>query len=131
MQGATQIHIERRCDCELLRQTCRLDRACVDFLTQVLLWFCLELPRKGSAKGGGICDARVEVRPVNWLTPEVQNPETQPQPGGKDSCTAFHWESPTKEILRTAFGKQLPCGRLIITNRSHCIKVFKAHSSQE
>ena len=38
-------------------------------------------------------------------------------------------------IFRTAFGKQLPCGRVIITNRSHikrrCIKVFKAHSSQE
>ena len=95
------MRIERRCDCELLpRQSCRLGRACVNFLTQVLLWFCLELPRKGRAKGGGICDARVEVHPVNWLTPEVQDPETQPHfahSGGRDSCTAFHWESPTKE----------------------------------
>ena len=72
------------------------------YLTQVLLWFCLELPRKGSAKGGGICDARVEVHSVNWLTPEVQNPETQrciAHSGGRDSSTAFHWESPTKENL--------------------------------
>jgi hypothetical protein len=87
------MHIERRCDCELPRQSCLLCRACVDFLTQVLLWFCLELPRKGSAKGGGICDARVEVHPVNWLTPEAQDPETQPHfvhSGGS-------WESPTKE----------------------------------
>ena len=95
------MHIERRCDCELPRQSCRLGRACVDFfLTQVLLWFCLELPRKGSAKGGGIFDARVEVHPVNWLTPEVRNPEIQPhfaQSGGIISCTAFHCESPTKE----------------------------------
>ena len=56
-------------------------RVCRFFLTQVLLWFCLELPRKESAKGGGICDSRVEVHPVNWLTPEgpeVKNPETQP-----------------------------------------------------
>ena len=101
MQGAKQMHIERRCDCELPRQSCRLGRACVDFFfTQVLLWFCLELPRKGSAKGGGICDARVEVHPVNWLTPEVQNPETQTHfvhSGGRDSCTVFRWESPTKE----------------------------------
>ncbi len=72
------------------------------FLTQVLLWFCLELPRKESAKGGGIFDARVEVHPVNWLTPEAQDPETQPHiahsgGSGGDSCTAFHWESPTKE----------------------------------
>jgi hypothetical protein len=40
-----------------------------------------------------------------------------------------------RKILRSAFGKQLPCGRLILTHRSHikhrCIKVFKAHSSQE
>jgi hypothetical protein len=59
MQGAKQMHIERRCDYELPRQSCRLGRACVDFflLTHVLLWYCLELPRKGSAKGGGICDA--------------------------------------------------------------------------
>ncbi len=95
------MHIERRCDCELPRQSCRLGRACVGFFfTQVLHWFCLELPRKGSAKGGGICAARVEVYPVNWLTPEVQNPETQTRfaySGGRDSCTAFHWESPTKE----------------------------------
>jgi hypothetical protein len=78
-QGTKQMHhIERRCEFELPRQSCRLGRACVGFyLTQVLLWFCLELPRKGSKKGGGICDARVDVHPVNWLTPEVQNPETQ------------------------------------------------------
>jgi hypothetical protein len=93
---------ERRCDCELpRRQSYRLGRACVDFfLTQALLWFCLELPRKGSAKGGGICDARVEVHPVNWLTPEVQNPEAQSHfahSGGRDSCTIFHRKSPTKE----------------------------------
>ncbi len=31
MQGAKQMHIERRCDCELPRQSCRLGRACVDF----------------------------------------------------------------------------------------------------
>ena len=93
------MHIERRCDCELPRQSCRFGRACVDFLTQVLLWF-LELLRKGSAKGGGIRDARVEVHPLNWLTPEAQDPETQPHfvhSGGRDSCTALHWESPTKE----------------------------------
>ncbi len=76
MQGAKQMHIERRCDCELHQQSYRLGRACVDFLTQVLLWFCLELPRKGSAKGGGMWDARVEVHPVNWLTPEAQDCET-------------------------------------------------------
>ena len=101
MQGAKQMHIERRCDCELPRQSFRLGRSFGDFfLTQVLLWFCLELPRKGIAKGGGICDARVEVHPVNWLTPEVRNPEIQPHfvhSGGRDSYTAFHWESPTKE----------------------------------
>jgi hypothetical protein len=54
------MRIERRFDCELPRQSCRLGRACVDFLTKVLLWFCLELPRKESATGGRICDARVE-----------------------------------------------------------------------
>jgi hypothetical protein len=96
------MHIERRCDCELPRQSCwrGMGRTCVDTLTQVLHWFCWELPRKGSAKGGGICDARVEVHLVNWLTPEVQTPETQTHfvhYGGRDSCTAFHWESPTKE----------------------------------
>ena len=76
------------------------------FLTQVLLWFCLELPRKGSAKEVGICDARVEVHPVNWLTPEVQNQETQTHfvhLGGRDSYTAFHWESPTKENFTHGF----------------------------
>jgi hypothetical protein len=31
MQGAKRMHIERRCDCELPRQSCRLGRACVDF----------------------------------------------------------------------------------------------------
>ncbi len=72
------MHIERRCDCELPRQSCRLGRACAYFLTQVMFWFCLKLPRKGSAKGGGICDARVEVNPVNWLTPEARDTETQP-----------------------------------------------------
>ncbi len=94
------MHIERRFVFELPRNSCRLRRACVEFLTQVLLWFCLELPRKGSAKGGGICDARVEVHLVNWLTPEVPNPETQPHFahfGGRDSCTAFYRESQTKE----------------------------------
>ena len=131
----------KRCDCELPRQSCRLGRACVDFLfTQVLLWFCLELPRKGSAKGGGICDARVEVHPVNWLIRRSENPRSEVQPhfvhsGGRDSFTAFHWESQTKVILRKTFGKQLLCGRLILTHRSRikrrCIKVFKAHSSQE
>ncbi len=70
------------------------------FLTQVLRWFCFEFPRKGNAKGGGIRDARVKVHPVNRLTPEAQDPETQSHfahSGGRDSCTAFHWESPTKE----------------------------------
>jgi hypothetical protein len=88
------MHIEKRCDCELPRQSCRFSRACVDFFSQVLLWFCLELPRKGSAKGGGSCDARVEVHPVNWLTLEAQDPETQPHyvhSGGRDSGTVFHW----------------------------------------
>ena len=49
-----------------------------------------------------MCDARVEVHPVNWLTLEVQNPETQPHfihSGGRDPRTAFHKESPTKEIF--------------------------------
>jgi hypothetical protein len=46
IQGEKQMHIEGRCDCELPRQSCRLGRACVDFSTQVLLWFCLVLPRK-------------------------------------------------------------------------------------
>ncbi len=106
MQGAKQMHIERKCDYEL-RQSCRLGRACVDFLTQVLLWFCLALPGKGSAKGGVICDARVEVHPVNLLTSHIsstpvaaKDPETQPHfihSGGRDSSFAFHWESPTKE----------------------------------
>ncbi len=31
MQGAKQMYTERRCDCELPRQSCRLGRACVDF----------------------------------------------------------------------------------------------------
>jgi hypothetical protein len=30
-QGAKQMHIERMCDCELPRQSCRLGRACLDF----------------------------------------------------------------------------------------------------
>ena len=67
------------------------------------------------------------------LTPEVRNPETQTHfvhSGGRDFCTAFHRESPTKENLRTAFGKQLLCERLILTHRSHikrrCIKVFSS-----
>ncbi len=53
----------------------------------------MELPRKGSAKGGGIRDARAKAHPVNWLTPEAQDPETQPHfahSGGRDSCTAFY-----------------------------------------
>jgi hypothetical protein len=93
------MHIERRCDFELPRPSFRLGRACVDFFTQVLLWFCLELPRKASTKGGGICDARFEVDPVNWLTPEAQDPETQQHfahSGDRDSCTVLHSESPTK-----------------------------------
>ncbi len=47
---------------------------------------------KESAKGNGIRDARVNVHPVNWITAEAQNPETQPHfvhSGGRDSCTAF------------------------------------------
>ncbi len=95
------MRIERRCDWELPPQSCRLGRAFVDFfLTQVLLRFCLELPHKGSAKGDGFYDARVKVHPVNWLTLETQDPETQPHfvhSGGRYFCTAFHWESPTKE----------------------------------
>ena len=69
-------------------------------LSQVLLSICLELPRKRSAKGGGIRDARVKVHPVNLLTPEAQDPETQPHfahSGGRDFFTDFHWEPPTKE----------------------------------
>ncbi len=129
---------KRRCDYELPRQSCRLGLACVDNFTQVQFWFCLELPRKGSAKGGGIRDARAKVRPVNWLTPETQDPETQPHfahSGGKNSCTASIGSRQPRKILRTAFGKQFPCGRLILTHRSHikrrCFKLFKAHSSQE
>jgi hypothetical protein len=95
------MQIKRRCDCELPRLSCRLGRACVDyFLTQILLWFCLELPRKGSAKGGGIRDSRPNAQPINWLTSKAQVPETQQRfahSGGRDFCTAFHWESPTKE----------------------------------
>ena len=89
------MHIKRRCDDELRRQSCRLAVIAQIFLTQVLLWFCLELPRKGSVKGGGIRDARVKVHLVNWLTPVAQDPETQPHfahSGGRDSFTAFHWE---------------------------------------
>jgi hypothetical protein len=104
------MHIERLykegaiVNCELPRQSWLPVGPCVCtfLLTEVLLWFCLELPRKESAKGGGICDARVEVHPVNLLTPEVQNPETQTHfvhSGGRDICTAFHWESPTEEIF--------------------------------
>ena len=140
MQGAKQMHIERRCDCELPRQSCRLGRACVGFFfTQVLLWFCLELPRKGSANGGGIRDARVEVHPVNWLTPEVRNPERHRNisstPMAEILVPPSVGSRQPRKILRTAFGKQLLCGRLILTHRSHikrmCIKVLKAHSSQE
>ena len=72
------MHIKRRCGCELPRQLCRLGRACVVFFfTQVLLWFRLELPREGSAEGGGICDARVKVHLIKSLTPEAQDPERQ------------------------------------------------------
>ncbi len=101
MQGAKQMVIERRCDCELHRKSCRLGRACVDFLTQVLLLLCLELPRKGSEKGGGIYNARVEVH---------RDPDTQGHAahfGGRDSCTAFYWESPTKELF---------CARHLVNN---------------
>jgi hypothetical protein len=65
------------------------------FFTQVLLWFCLELPRKGSAKGIEVRDARVKVHPVIWLTSEAQDSETQPHfvhSGGRDFCTAFRWQ---------------------------------------
>ncbi len=75
---------------------------CRLFLTQVLLWFGLELPHRGIANGGGIRDARVKVHQVNWFTestPEAQDPGTQLQiahSGGRDSCTAFNLKSPTK-----------------------------------
>jgi hypothetical protein len=104
----------------LPRQSCRLGRACVDFFIQVLLWFVMELLRKGSAKGGGIRDARVKVHPVNWLTPEAQDPETQPryvQSGGRDFCTAFHWKSPTKENFAHGICKKFPCGRFILAQK--------------
>ncbi len=103
----------------LPRQSCRLGRACI---TQVLLFlFGLELPRRGSARRGGIRDARIKVHPFNFggpaeevreevefvkpeprpihLIAEAQDPETQQQfvHSGRDFCTAFHWESPTKE----------------------------------
>ncbi len=49
MQGAKQKHIERRCDCELPRQSCRLGRACVDFFLYsgpALVLFGTPLQRK-------------------------------------------------------------------------------------
>ena len=139
--GNKQMHIKNtaRYDCELPRQSCRVGCACVDFFYSGPYLVLFGAPaQKKIDKGGGIHYARVKVHPVNWLTPEAQDNETQPHfahSGGRDSCTAFHWDSPTKVNLRTAFGKQSPCGRLILTHRSHikcrCIKVFKAHSSQE
>ena len=81
------MQIERRCDCELPRQSC------VDFFDSGPALVLFETPAQRKPKEGGICDARVEVHPVNWLTPEVQNPETQTHfahSGGRDSCTAFH-----------------------------------------
>ena len=72
------------------------------FLNQVLLWFGLELPRKGNTKGGGVRDARVKVNPIHRLTSGAQDPETQPQfaqPGGRGLCTAFYWKSPTKDFF--------------------------------
>ncbi len=50
----------------------------------------------------GIRDVGVKAHPVNWLTPEAQDPETKPHlahSGCRDPSTAFHWESPTKEIF--------------------------------
>ncbi len=134
MQGANQMHIKRRCDCELPRQSCRLGRACVYIFDSGPALVMFGAPTQRKCEGGvGIRDARVKVHPVNWLTQEAQDPETQPHfvhSGGSDSCTAF-----PRKILRTAFGKQLPCGRLILTHRSHIkrrrIKVFKAHSSEK
>ena len=37
-----------------------------------LVWFLAPAQRKG--EGGGIRDARVKAHPVNWLTPEAQDP---------------------------------------------------------
>ena len=69
MQRAKQMHIERRCVCEVVSSpgsragyNPRVRRF---FSTQVQLLFCLELPRKGSAKGSGIRDAQVKAYPVN------------------------------------------------------------------
>ncbi len=49
----------------------------VFFFTQVLLWFFWSSRAEEVQKEGGIRDARVEVHPVNWLTPEAQDPETR------------------------------------------------------
>ena len=96
------MHIKKKCDCELPQQSCRLGRASVDFFDSGPALVLFRAPAQRKCEGGGICDARVEVHPVNWLTPEDQDPETQPHfvhPRGRDSCTAFHWESPTKDSI--------------------------------
>jgi hypothetical protein len=46
------------------------------FLTQVLLWFDLELPRIGIAKGGGIHDVLVKVHPVDSGGPRPRETAT-------------------------------------------------------
>ncbi len=77
-------------------------RVCVHFFTQVVFWFCLELSRKGSAKGGGVRYARVKVYPVNWLTPEAQDPETQlhfAHSGGRDSLYRLLLGDANQEVL--------------------------------
>ncbi len=53
------MHIERRCDVCSPGNRAGWAVHVKIFLTQVLLWFGLKLPRRGSAKGGGIRDARV------------------------------------------------------------------------
>ncbi len=64
---AKQVHAKKRRNvCSPGNRSGWLGLACEDlFLTQVLFWFGLELPRKGIAKGDGICDARVKVQPLN------------------------------------------------------------------
>ncbi len=77
MQGAKQMHIKRRCDCELPRQSCRLGRACVDLFYSGPALVLFGTPAKKEVRrevGFVICDARVEVHPINWLIPEVRNP---------------------------------------------------------
>ncbi len=103
------------------RQSCRLGRACVDFFdsdpTFGLVW---------SSRAEEVRREVVFVMPESRSTrliPEARDPETQLQfvySVGKDSCTAFHGKSPTKDFfLRTAFGRKKSCGRLILAHRSH------------